>query len=215
MKGKLFAIVSLMMVLGLMVTACGPAATPTSAPATEAPQPTAAPTEAMPAPTEAPAPTAVPTEVWSPTIDCTGVTSGDSLTLMYQWSGSEQESINKILQPFVSACGIALTSESTRDAAVLDTRVKSTPPDVLFWPSTAPMTLYGSQLKDLGALGANTSNYPSYWVDGGTMDGKLMSLPAKADIKTIIWYSPAQFETDGYTVPTTFDDLNALVEQMV
>ena len=161
------------------------------------------------------APTAMPTEAWSPTIDCTGVNSGDSLTLMYQWSGAEQESINKILQPFVSACGVALSSESTRDAAVLDTRVKSTPPDVLFWPSTAPMGLYGDKLQDLSALGADTSNYPSYWIDGGTANGKLMALPAKADIKTIIWYSPAQFQTYGYTVPTTFDELNTLVEKMV
>jgi alpha-glucoside transport system substrate-binding protein len=40
-------------------------------------------------------------------------------------------------------------------------------------------------------------------------------LPAKADIKTIIWYSPIGFETFGYSVPITFADLEALVEQMV
>jgi len=40
-------------------------------------------------------------------------------------------------------------------------------------------------------------------------------LPVKADIKSIIWYSPVQFEAFGYTVPTTFAELDALVEQMV
>jgi alpha-glucoside transport system substrate-binding protein len=214
MKGKLFAAVALLMAFSLALAACAPAATPAAAPPTEAP-PAPAPTQAPP-PTEAPAPTAEPTvEAWTPTIDCTDVNSGDSLTMMYQWSGSELESINKILQPFVSACGIAPSSESTRDAAVLDTRVKSTPPDVLFWPSTAPLGLYGDKLQDLATLGANTSNYPTYWIDGGTVNGKLLALPVKADPKTMIWYSPVQFQTFGYAVPTTFDELNALVEKMV
>ena len=38
-------------------------------------------------------------------------------------------------------------SESTRDDAVLDTKAKSTPPDVLFWPKTAPLSLYTEQLQ--------------------------------------------------------------------
>jgi len=43
----------------------------------------------------------------------------------------------------------------------------------------------------------------------------LFALPVKADIKSIIWYSPARFEALGYTVPTTFEELNTLVEKMV
>jgi alpha-glucoside transport system substrate-binding protein len=37
----------------------------------------------------------------------------------------------------------------------------------------------------------------------------------KADVKSIIWYSPANFEAAGYAVPTTWEELDALVEQMV
>ncbi len=70
-------------------------------------------------------------------------------------------------------------------------------------------------MQDLTTLGAHTDNYASFWVTGGTTNGKLLTLPAKADVKTIIWYSPAQFDAFGYTVPTTFDDLNTLVEKMV
>ncbi len=208
MKGKLFAVVSLMMVFGLMVTACGPAATPQPAPATQAPQPTAAPTEAMAQPTATEA-------AMMGGIDCTGVSSGDTLSVMYQWSGAEEEKFNTIAKPFLDACGVTLNAESTRDAAVLDTRVKSTPPDVLFWPSTSVTNLYGDQMQDLTALGAHTDNYASFWTTAGMMNGKLLTLPAKADIKTIIWYSPAQFDAFGYSVPSTFAELNTLVEQMV
>jgi alpha-glucoside transport system substrate-binding protein len=37
----------------------------------------------------------------------------------------------------------------------------------------------------------------------------------KSEIKTIIWYSPSSFEAFGYEVPQTWDELDALVEQMV
>ncbi len=211
MKRKLFAVVSLLMVFGLMLTACGPAATQAPAP-TEA---MAQPTEAMAQPTEAMAQPTATEAAMTGGIDCTGVNSGDTLSVMYQWSGAEEEKFNTIAKPFVDACGVAINAESTRDAAVLDTRVKSTPPDVLFWPSTAIISLYGDQMKDLSALGAHTDNYADFWVSDGTMNGSLLTLPAKADIKTIIWYSPTQFDAFGYSVPTTFNELNTLVEKMV
>jgi alpha-glucoside transport system substrate-binding protein len=64
-------------------------------------------------------------------------------------------------------------------------------------------------------LGANSANYAGYWQTIGTVDGKWLGLPVKADPKTLIWYSPKQFEAAGYTVPTTWEELDALVEQMV
>lgn len=216
MKAKFLVVLSSLMVLGLVVSACGPAATPTSAPATQQTQPTQAsqPTQGA-QPTQA-KPTEAPTQAASAGgIDCTGVQSGDTLSVMYQWSGSEEEKFNTIVKPFEDACGVKLNTQSTRDAAVLDTSVKSTPPEILFWPSTAITNLYGNKMQDLTTLGAHTDNYAKFWVSGGTVNGKLLTLPAKEDIKTIIWYSPTQFQAFGYKVPTTFDELNTLVEKMV
>ncbi len=148
-------------------------------------------------------------------IDCMGAAAGDSLSVMYQWSGAEEEKINAIFKPFVDACGVEIVASSTRDAAVLDTAAKSTPPDLLIWPSATPSLLYTEQLQDLAGLGAHAENYADFWVEAGTMGGRWLVMPVKADIKTIIWYSPVQFETFGYSVPTTFAELEALVEQMV
>lgn len=199
---KLMKPIVALVLFAMLAAAC---ATPTAAP-TEAP--TVAPTEATTA-----APTEAPT-VATPAI-CGEAKAGDTLTVMYQWSGAEEEKINAIFKPFVDACGVKIVAESTRDAGVLDTRVKSTPPDILFWPTTAPLTLYPDKLMDLSTLGASTANYAQYWLDLGTAGGKLYALPAKVDIKSIIWYSPARFTALGYTVPTTFDELNTLVEKMV
>jgi len=209
---KLIKMLISLMVLSLLVTACGPAETeaPTIPTSTEAPVVTEPPvTEA---PTEAT--TATEPAAASGEIDCKGAQSGDQLSVMYQWSGAEEEKINAILKPLVDACGITLAAESTRDPAVLDTKVQSTPPDVLFWPTTAPLTLYTDKLIPLDTLGGGSDNYAGFWKDLGSVDGNWLAVPVKADIKSIIWYSPTQFDAFGYTVPTTLDELDALVEKM-
>ena len=203
MKHPTATALSWLAALALLTGACAPA-TPTQAPPTEVPE--------MPPATEVPMATEPP---MAEGIDCMDAQAGDTLSVMYQWSGAEEEKINAIFQPFVDACGVQITAESTRDTAVLDTRVQSSPPDVLFWPSTAPLGLYADRLQDLTAVGAHQENYASYWIDIGSADGSWLAVPIKADIKTIIWYSPAQFDAFGYQVPTSFEELDALVEQMV
>jgi len=198
-KRRIFGpVLAMLIVIALVIGACAPAATPTPVP-TPRPQPTKAPE---------------PTKPPEPTIDCMGA-EGAEVTMLYQWSGAEEEKLNAILKPLVDACGIKVVAQSTRDAAVLDTKVQSSPPDVVFWPSTAPLALYTDKLQELGSVGANAGNYADYWVGMGSIDGKWLGSAVKADIKTIIWYSPASFDLFGYEVPTTWAELDALVEQMV
>ena len=207
MKRSLFSLLAVLVVLSMVLAACGATPEPTQAPepttaveATKAPEPTTAPE---------------PTQVSEAAIDCMGAAAGDEVSVLYQWSGTEEENFNAIVKPLVEACGITIVAQSTRDAAVLDTKAKSTPPDVIFWPQTSPMDRYTDQLQDLSSLGADAANYADYWKTMGTKDGAWLAVPVKADIKTIIWYSPANFDLFGYTVPTTWEELDALVEKMV
>ena len=180
--------VSLLVIASMLLAACGPT-----------------PTEEPPEPTEEP----------TGGIDCMGAQAGDEVTLLYQWSGTEEENLNAILKPVVDACGIVLAPESTRDHALLDTRVEAgTPPDIAFWTASA-MDLYQDRLVAIDEAGGNADNYAGFWKDMGTRGGKWVGLMVKADIKSIIWYSPAVFDAYGYQVPETWDDLDALVEQMV
>jgi alpha-glucoside transport system substrate-binding protein len=151
----------------------------------------------------------------APKIDCMGTAAGDTLNVFSQWSGAEEESILTILAPFADECGIEIVNEASRDLAVLDARVKSDPPDILFWPDISPLTLYTDLLQPLDGLGANPDNYAGFWIDFGTAGGSWFAVPVKADIKTIIWYSPIQFDTWGYNIPTTLAELDALADQMV
>jgi alpha-glucoside transport system substrate-binding protein len=236
MSKKLTTLFSVMMVAALLLAACGgggaattqaPAATAPAA--TEAPVVTEAPTEApvaTEAPTEAPAateaPTVAATEATTGTggvatgdIDCRGAAQGDTVSLFYQWSGTEEENLNAILKPLIDACGLVLQPESTRDQALLDTRVQAgTPPDIAFF-NVVQLSQYQDKLIPVDQLGVHAENYPAVWQQIGTVNGKWLGLPVKADPKSFIWYSPATFEAFGYQVPTTWDELDALVEKMV
>lgn len=55
---------------------------------------------------------------------------------------------------------------------------------------------------------------PILWKNSGTVDGKWLGIPVKTDVKTIIWYSPTNFQALGYTVPTSWDELSALADKM-
>jgi len=194
---NVYKLLAIGLVLSLALMACQPAAPAEEAPAEEAP--------AEEEPVEE-----------APVDDmCMGAASGDELTMLYQWSGVEEEKINEILKPLVDACGIVLKPESSRDQALLDTKVQAgTPPDIAFY-NVAQLVQYEDTLKPMDTLGAYGENYADFFKDPGTINGKWLGLPVKADIKTIIWYSPAVFEAKGYTVPATWDELDTLVELMV
>ncbi|MGH2538374.1 MAG: ABC transporter substrate-binding protein [Candidatus Promineifilaceae bacterium] len=210
---KVLTHLALLAILALGLAACaggGAGTEPTSAPPVEEPadntaeQPTEEPTEETPA-----------EEPPMAEIDCKGAQSGDEVTLLYQWAGVEEERINAILKPLVDACGIVLAPESTRDQALLDTRVQAgTPPDIAFW-NIPQLDQYQDQLIPVTDLGVHADNYSGFWQAIGTFGGNWVGLPVKADPKTLIWYSPVNFEAFGYTVPTTWEELDALVEQMV
>jgi alpha-glucoside transport system substrate-binding protein len=134
--------------------------------------------------------------------------------MLYQWSGAEETRLNQILKPLVDQCGIVIKPESTRDQALLDTKVQAgTPPDIAFWNVTQ-LVQYKDKLVAMDTLGAHRDSYADFFVSPGTVDGKWLGLPVKADIKTIIWYSPVVFKAKGYSVPKTWDELDALVEKM-
>ena len=90
MNTKNLKLFGLIVITAMLLAACGQA-TPTAAPTV------AAPTEApIAATTEAPMATTAPTTApASAAIDCTGVTSGDTLTVVYQWSGNEETELRR------------------------------------------------------------------------------------------------------------------------
>jgi alpha-glucoside transport system substrate-binding protein len=57
-------------------------------------------------------------------------------------------------------------------------------------------------------------NYPAELVERSTTDGEILSAPSRESIKSLVWYRPSVFDDHGWAVPTTLDELTALVVQI-
>lgn len=57
-------------------------------------------------------------------------------------------------------------------------------------------------------------NFITGLLDLVTVEGKTLGIPIKADLKSLVWYSPKVFKEKGYEIPTTFDALIALQNKM-
>ena len=71
-------------------------------------------------------------------------------------------------------------------------------------------------LEDVGVdLDEYKASFSEYIVGLGTVDGVAYGGAHAFNLKSIIWYQPAEFEARGYSVPETWDEMIALADQIV
>jgi alpha-glucoside transport system substrate-binding protein len=71
-------------------------------------------------------------------------------------------------------------------------------------------------LEDMGFdIDELNSTFGEYYMSLGEINGKHYGFPTNANLKSMIWYPKDDFDKAGYTVPTTWDDLLALTDQIV
>ena len=154
--------------------------------------------------------------------------SGESMTISGPWLGADKDLFTSIVAYFEEATGVKVQyagSDSFEQQIVIDTGAGSAPNIAVF-----PQPGLASDLASKGylvPLGDKTrdwlkDNYAAgqSWVDLGTYkdkDGKptFYGFPFKADLKSLVWYIPENFEDAGYEVPQTMEELKALTEQIV
>jgi alpha-glucoside transport system substrate-binding protein len=153
---------------------------------------------------------------------------GQALSIFGPWRGEDQVLVESMLAYFEAASGVDVnysSSEGYEQQIVIDAQAGS-PPDVAILPQPG-------LIADLAAkglilpLGADTAqwladNYGagSSWAALGTYKDKdgnpqMFAFPYKADVKSLVWYSPDNFADAGYAVPATMEELKALTDQIV
>jgi alpha-glucoside transport system substrate-binding protein len=186
-----------LVLLTLLVGACGPAASPTGVPT-------------LIPPTPVPTATPVPTRMY----DCMGG-QGGTVSMIGVWSAEEEGTFKSILQPFLDECNITLQYEGTRDLAVYSTRIEGgNPPDIAGLPNPGLLAQYEQYMVPLDGV-IDLSQYSTAWQSLGTVNGKVYGAFFKADTKSLVWYSPPVFEAMGYQVPTNWTEMTALMDQIV
>lgn len=71
-------------------------------------------------------------------------------------------------------------------------------------------------MEDLGFdIAALEDTFGSYYMSLGEIDGEHYGFPTNASYKSMVWYPKDDFDAAGYTVPTSWDELIALSDQIV
>ncbi len=187
-------VISTMVILAILLAACGgPAATP-------------APTEAMEEPTE---PAGKPFE-------------GETVTIFTAAGEEQATAFQAEFTEFMETTGIEVIVEGSPDFEVLSvTRAEAgDPPEIYNFPQPGLMAdmARDGYLIDLGAaVGMDylQDHYDQAWLDTGIVDGNLYGIWHNADVKSLVWYAKPAFEAAGYQVPTTWDEMLALSDQIV
>jgi alpha-glucoside transport system substrate-binding protein len=94
-------------------------------------------------------------------------------------------------------------------------------PDIALWPQPGAVVDaanrgYLVSLEDLGVdMDEYRSSFSSYIVGLGEVDGAHYGGAHAFNLKSIVWYQPAEFEARGYSIPGTWDEMIALADQIV
>ena len=153
---------------------------------------------------------------------------GEVITIAGSMQGKDEENLMATVSCFEQATGAVVKYSGSRDFAALivaDLQSNNAPNIAIFpQPGLAGDMAKEGYLSPLGddLAGWMASNYGAgqSWVDLGTYTGadgsdSFYGFAFKQDLKSLVWYSPEQFEDNGYEIPTTMEELIALSDQMV
>jgi alpha-glucoside transport system substrate-binding protein len=153
---------------------------------------------------------------------------GETLTIFGPWRGDDEAHVQVVLDYFREATGADVkysSSENYEQQAVIDTEAGS-PANILVLPQPGLLADLAAKghLVPLADADAKfvTDNYGagSSWTALGTFKGKdgasaFYAFPYKADVKSLVWYSPENFKDAGYAIPNTMEELIALQDKIV
>ena len=205
-------------VLALLATACGGAAS-TSPAATTAP---------TTAPASAPAESAVPSAAAGSYLEraLAGEFKGKHVTATGPAVDADAVKMNAMFKDFTDQTGIVIDYAGTKQfEAVISAEVDgNNAPDIADFPQPGLLASFakGGKVIDLSKyldMDALKANYTQSWLDMATMAGAsgdvLAGVWERVNGKSFVWYPKKAFDAAGYKVPTTWDELTALQDQIV
>lgn len=148
---------------------------------------------------------------------------GEEVTITGALIGEDQEGFRANFESFTEETGIVVTyqgSDNFEQEIQIQMESGDTP-DFALWPQPGAVVDAAQRgmltpLADLDIdLDGYNTNFSSYLVGLGTVDGVVYGGANAANLKSIVWYQPAEFEARGYAIPETWDAMIALADQIV
>ena len=154
--------------------------------------------------------------------------SGQDVTIFGPWLSPEDDIFRSMLAYFSDVTGANITyagSDSMEQQIVIDAEAGSAPNIAVFPQPGLAATMAAQGLltplgDEMGAWVADNYAAGSSWVDLGTYadaagDDQFYGFFYNVNVKSLVWYSPENFEDAGYDIPSSMEDLIALSEQMI
>jgi alpha-glucoside transport system substrate-binding protein len=153
---------------------------------------------------------------------------GETLAIFGPWRAEDEVLFNSVLAYFAEATGAEVkysSSENYEQQVVIDIEAGS-PANISILPQPGLIADLARRGKLIPLSDADekfvNDNYGagSSWVKLGSFindknETKYYSFPYKADVKSLVWYSPENLKDAGYAVPKSMEDLATLSEQIV
>jgi len=145
--------------------------------------------------------------------------SGTTVTMFASIISPESDSLQKSWAKFSSCTGIKISYEGSNDfESQLGVRVSGgNAPDIAIIPQPgllAQMVKTHKVAKPPAQTVANENNWAPIWKQYATVNGTFYAAPMSANMKSLVWYSPKAFKAANYQVPTTWDQLMTLSQQI-
>jgi alpha-glucoside transport system substrate-binding protein len=141
-------------------------------------------------------------------VACGTVADSGTVTILGSWTGAEEAQFRQVLD----RSGIKYSYQGTRGLdQVLQADVHNgNPPDIAILPSPGALATYvgDRELKPIGAA-SSAGDYDQQWQQLTTVNGRGYAVVVKADLKSVLWFDPAQLKKFGQK-PNTWAQLVAL-----
>ena len=149
-----------------------------------------------------------------------GDLKGKTVTLYTSVVTPEDAPYIESYKPFEKCTGATIKYQGDKsfEAQILVRAKAGNPPDLAYVPQPGllkQLVATGKAVEAPAAVSANVDKFfTKDWKAYGTVDGKFYAAPNSANVKSLVWYSPADFKDKGYTIPTTLDELKALSDKI-
>lgn len=149
-----------------------------------------------------------------------GMHDGETVEVYATIQGQEADDLVTSFEQFEECTGITVDYVGTQEFETqINVRVEGgSPPDLAIFPQPGLL----ERIVDTGAIvpapASVEANADEFWSESwkgyGTINDTFYAAPLMASVKGWVWYSPTEFEENGYEVPETWDDMMALTEEL-
>lgn len=147
-----------------------------------------------------------------------GDLEGETVSIFGSIRDQEADEMEEAWSYFEECTGVTIEYEGSGEfEADMKVRVDGgNAPDLALFPQPGFMANFVDDLvpasDELTALAEE--GWTEDWRSYGTIDGTFYAPPHSSNAKSFIWYSPSFFEENGYEIPTTWDQLIELSDQI-